>query len=155
MIWPYHTRAPASRNAGLRFFSAGWGEIFTIQETSGTSGTPKVFFSHGMTGGVMRKNSPGFVSQGFLPEDRVVVCASYGMNVGANTMTLAALRIGMTIIPFGKCNFASRVITAYRPTSIVGSVFKLIRLAPRLDSEGSNPKRPRSSGRWQGRELCG
>jgi coenzyme F390 synthetase len=51
-------------------------------------------------------------------------------------MTLAAQRIGMTIIPFGRCDFASRVITAYRPTAIVGSVFKLLRLAQRLEQEG-------------------
>ena len=130
---------PVTQDFG--FLSAGWSEIFTIQETSGTSGTPKSFF---LTWDDWRryaeKYARSFVSQGFLPEDRVVVCASYGMNVGANTMTLAALRIGMTIIPFGKCNFASRVITAYRPTSIVGSVFKLIRLARRLESEGLNPK---------------
>ena len=130
---------PVTQDFG--FLSAGWGEIFTIQETSGTSGTPKSFF---LTWDDWRryaeKYARSFVSQGFLPEDRVVVCASYGMNVGANTMTLAARRIGMTIIPFGKCNFASRVITAYRPTSIVGSVFKLIRLARRLDSEGLDPK---------------
>src|SRR5512136_2388396 len=36
-----------------------------------------------------------FVSQGFGPGDRIVICASYGMNVGANTMTLAARDLGI------------------------------------------------------------
>ncbi|HVP96424.1 coenzyme F390 synthetase [Methanoregula sp.] len=130
---------PVTKDFG--FLSAKWGDVFTIQETSGTSGTPKSFF---LTWDDWRryaeKYARSFVSQGFLPEDRVVVCASYGMNVGANTMTLAARRIGMTIIPFGKCSFTSRVITSYRPTSIVGSVFKLLRLARHLESEGIDPR---------------
>jgi coenzyme F390 synthetase len=125
----------------FEFLSTGWESVFTIQETSGTSGTPKSFFlTWDDWKRYAEKYSRSFVSQGFGPEDRVVVCASYGMNVGANTMTLAAQRIGMTIIPFGKCDFASRVITAYRPTAIVGSIFKLIRLARRLGKEGINPK---------------
>ena len=125
----------------FRFLSADWGDIFTIQETSGTSGTPKSFFlTWDDWKRYAEKYSRSFVSQGFDRKDRVVVCASYGMNVGANTMTLAARGIGMTIIPFGRCDFASRVITAYRPTSIVGSVFKLLRLARRLESEGIDPK---------------
>ena len=121
----------------FQFLSTGWGEVFTIQETSGTSGTPKSFFlTWDDWKRYAEKYSRSFVSQGFGPNDRLIVCASYGMNVGANTMTLAAQRIGMTIIPFGKCDFASRVITAYRPTAIVGSVFKLLRLAQRLENEG-------------------
>jgi coenzyme F390 synthetase len=121
----------------FQFLSTGWGNVFTIQETSGTSGTPKSFFlTWDDWKRYAEKYTRSFMSQGFRPADRVVVCASYGMNVGANTMTLAALRIGMTIIPFGKCDFASRVITAYRPTAIVGSVFKLIRLARRLERDG-------------------
>jgi coenzyme F390 synthetase len=121
----------------FQFLSAGWSNIFTIQETSGTSGTPKSFFlTWDDWKRYAEKYTRSFVSQGFGPEDRVVVCASYGMNVGANTMTLAARTLGMTIIPFGKCDFSSRVITAYRPTAIVGSVFKLIRLARRLEREG-------------------
>lgn len=70
----------------------------------------------------------------------MVVCASYGMNVGANTMTLAAQKIGMTIIPEGKCTFPVRIMKNYEPTGIVGSVFKLMRLARRMESEGLNPK---------------
>ena len=122
---------------GFGFLSTDWKNVFTIQETSGTSGTPKSFFlTWDDWKRYAEKYARSFVSQGFGPEDRVVVCASYGMNVGANTMTLAAQRLGMTIIPFGKCDFAPRVITAYRPTAIVGSVFKLLRLACRLGKEG-------------------
>ncbi|MGB8219615.1 MAG: coenzyme F390 synthetase [Methanoregula sp.] len=122
---------------GFQFLSTGWGDVFTIQETSGTSGTPKSFFlTWDDWKRYAEKYARSFVSQGFDPGDRLVVCASYGMNVGANTMTLAAHGLGMTIIPFGKCDFASRVITAYRPTAIVGSVFKLLRLARRLEQEG-------------------
>jgi coenzyme F390 synthetase len=122
---------------GFQFLSTGWGDVFTIQETSGTSGTPKSFFlTWDDWKRYAEKYARSFVSQGFNPGDRLVVCASYGMNVGANTMTLAAHGFGMTIIPFGKCDFASRVITAYRPTAIVGSVFKLLRLARRLEQEG-------------------
>lgn len=61
------------------------------------------------------------------------------MNVGANTMTLAAREIGMTIIPMGKCTFPSRVIKNYRPTGIVGSVFKLLGLARQLKNENFPP----------------
>ncbi|MDD1674167.1 MAG: coenzyme F390 synthetase, partial [Methanomicrobiales archaeon] len=52
-----------------------------------------------------------------------------------------AQRLGMTIIPFGKCDFARRVISGYRPHAIVGSVFKLLRLARRLEKEGLDPKK--------------
>lgn len=125
----------------FQFLSTSWGDIFTIQETSGTSGTPKSFF---LTWDDWKRHaekySRSFVSQGFGAKDRVVVCASYGMNVGANTMTLAAHHLGMTIIPFGKCDFSSRVITNYRPTAIIGSVFKLLRLANRLITDGIKPE---------------
>jgi phenylacetate-coenzyme A ligase PaaK-like adenylate-forming protein len=121
----------------FQFLSTNWEDIFTIQETSGTSGTPKSFFlTWDDWKRYAEKYARSFVSQGFGSDDRVIVCASYGMNVGANTMTLAAHRLGMTIIPFGKCDFASRAITGYRPTAIVGSVFKLLRLAHRLKQEG-------------------
>jgi len=125
----------------FQFLSTDWKNVFTIQETSGTSGTPKSFFlTWDDWKRYAEKYARSFVSQGFGPADRVVVCASYGMNVGANTMTLAAQRLGMTIIPFGKCDFSSRVITAYRPTAIVGSVFKLLRLYRRLEHEGIRPR---------------
>ncbi len=127
--------------AGFEFLSSDWKNIFTIQETSGTSGTPKSFFlTWDDWKRYAEKYARSFVSQGFGQEDRVVVCASYGMNVGANTMTLAALKLGMTIVPFGKCDFSSRVISAYHPTAIVGSVFKLLRLARRLKREGIRPE---------------
>jgi phenylacetate-coenzyme A ligase PaaK-like adenylate-forming protein len=87
----------------FEFLSAGWSDIFSIQETSGTSGTPKGFF---LTWDDWKRYSEkycrSFVSQGFTKKDRIVVCASYGMNVGANTMTLAAQRIGMGDHPDGK-----------------------------------------------------
>lgn len=124
----------------FEFLSAGWSDIFSIQETSGTSGTPKGFFL--MWDDWKRyaeKYARSFVSQGFSKKDRIVVCASYGMNVGANTMTIAAQRIGMGIIPMGKCSFDSRILRNYRPTAIVGSVFKLLRLYRRLKAEGVTP----------------
>ncbi|WP_440948952.1 coenzyme F390 synthetase [Methanosarcina sp. T3] len=123
------------------FRSVGWEDVFTIHETSGTSGTPKSFFlTWEDWERYAEKYARIFRSQGFGPGDRVVVCASYGMNVGANTMTLAARQLGMSIIPEGKCTFPLRVIEAYRPTSIVGSVFKLLNLARRMQAEGIDPK---------------
>ena len=125
----------------FEFKSTSWGNVFTIHETSGTSGVPKSFF---LTWDDWRtyaeKYARAFVSQNFGAGDKVVVCASYGMNVGANTMTLAAQNIGMTIIPEGKCTFPVRIIKNYRPTGIVGSVFKLLRLARRMESQGMDPK---------------
>ncbi len=125
----------------FEFKSTDWGNVFTIHETSGTSGVPKSFFL--MWDDWQRyaeKYARAFVSQNFGSGDRVVVCASYGMNVGANTMTLAAQKIGMTIIPEGKCTFPVRIIKNYRPTGIVGSVFKLLRLARRMEYEGIKPQ---------------
>lgn len=124
----------------FEFKSTGWKDIFTIHETSGTSGVPKSFFlTWDDWQRYAEKYARAFVSQNFGPGDRVVVCASYGMNVGANTMTLSAQKIGMTIIPEGKCTFPVRIIQNYKPTGIVGSVFKLLRLARRMKSEGIEP----------------
>ncbi len=123
------------------FKSVDWKDVFTIHETSGTSGTPKSFFlTWDDWERYADKYARIFTSQGFGPGDRVVVCASYGMNVGANTMTLAASQIGMAIIPEGKCTFPLRVIKSYRPTGIVGSVFKLLNLARRMRAEGLEPR---------------
>jgi coenzyme F390 synthetase len=125
----------------FEFRSCDWSNIFSIQETSGTSGIPKGFFlTWEDWKRYAEKYCRSFVSQGFTSRDRIVVCASYGMNVGANTMTIAAQRIGMGIIPIGKCSFDSRILKGYRPTSIVGSVFKLLRLGRRLKTEGVKPE---------------
>ncbi|MGB9175222.1 MAG: coenzyme F390 synthetase [Methanoregula sp.] len=123
-----------------KFLSTDWSNVFSIQETSGTSGTPKGFFlTWEDWKRYAEKYCRSFVSQGFTSRDRIVVCASYGMNVGANTMTIAAQRIGMGIIPIGKCSFDSRILKSYRPTSIIGSIFKLLRLVRRLKAEGVKP----------------
>ena len=125
----------------FEFKSIDWNEVYTIHETSGTSGTPKSFFLTGEDWDrYAEKYARSFVSQNFGPGDKVVVCASYGMNVGANTMTIAAQKMGMTIIPEGKCTFPVRIMKNYQPTGIVGSVFKLIRLARRMENEGINPQ---------------
>jgi coenzyme F390 synthetase len=125
----------------FEFLSTSWNNVFSIQETSGTSGTPKGFFlTWDDWKRYAEKYCRSFASQGFTSKDRIVVCASYGMNVGANTMTIAAQRIGMGIIPIGKCSFDSRILKSYRPTSIVGSIFKLVRLGRRLKAEGVRPE---------------
>lgn len=124
------------------FLSAPLEEIFTIHETSGTTGVPKAFFlTWDDWSRYAEKYARTFASQGLGHGDRLVVCTSYGMNVGGNTMTVAAHRLHMTIIPAGKCTFPLRVITSYRPTAIVGSVFKLLRLADRLEAEGIDPRK--------------
>jgi coenzyme F390 synthetase len=125
----------------FEFKSVSWEDIFTIHETSGTSGVPKSYFLTWKDWErFAEKYARAFVSQGISHGDRVIICASYGMNVGANTMTLAARNVGFTIIPTGKCNFPLRVITNYHPTGIVGSVFKLIRLYEKMTSEGIRPE---------------
>jgi coenzyme F390 synthetase len=126
----------------FQFRNIDWSEGFTIHETSGTSGTPKTFFLTWKDWErYAEKYARAFISQGFGSGDRVVICASYGMNVGANTMTLAARKIGMTIIPEGKCNFPLHVIINYRPTGLVGSVFKFLRLARQMSKEKMSPKK--------------
>ncbi len=122
------------------FRSTSWNNIFTIHETSGTSGVPKSFFlTWDDWNRYAIKYARIFTSQGFSDKDRLIICASYGMNVGANTMTLAAQKMHMTIIPTGKCTFPLRLIQSYKPTGIVGSVFKFIRLARRMSAEGLKP----------------
>lgn len=122
------------------FKSVACPDVYTIHETSGTSGVPKSFFlAWDDWKRYAEKYARIFVSQGLKKGDRMAVCASYGMNVGANTMTLAAHRIGFTVIPEGKCSFQVRVIRNYRPTAIVGSVFKLLHLAGRLEESGIKP----------------
>lgn len=127
--------------ADFEFKSVNWKDVYTIHETSGTSGVPKSFF---LTWDDWRRYAEKyariFTSQGFGAGDRVVVCASYGMNVGASTMTLAAHEVGMTIIPEGKCTFPVRVIQSYEPTAIVGSVFKLLHLARRMSEQNMPPE---------------
>ena len=125
----------------FEFKCTDWENIFPIHETSGTSGMPKSFFlTWEDWNRYAEKYARSFVSQNFTRGDRVVVCASYGMNVGANTMTLAAQKIGMAIIPEGRCTFPVRIMENYEPTGIVASVFKLIRLARRMKKEGLNPE---------------
>ncbi len=125
----------------FEFLSAHMDEIYTIHETSGTTGNPKSFFLTWQDWlRYSEKYARIFRSYGISRGDRVIVCASYGMNVGANMMTLAARRTGTTIIPAGKCTFPIRVIRNYRPTVVIGSVFKLIRLARRLEADGIDPK---------------
>jgi len=120
----------------FQFKSIDWSEVFTIHETSGTSGSPKTFFlAWNDWERYAEKYARAFVSQGFGKGDRVVICASYGMNVGANTMTQAARKVGMTVIPEGKCTFPVRVIVNYKPTGLVGSVFKFLKLARELSKE--------------------
>jgi coenzyme F390 synthetase len=125
----------------FNFKSADWKDIFTVHETSGTSGTPKSFFlTREDWNRYADKYARFFLAQGFAAGDRIVVCTAYGMNVGANTMTLAAYKAGITIVPVGKCNFPVRIIKSYMPTGIIGSVFKLLRLGRRMKAEGVDPK---------------
>jgi coenzyme F390 synthetase len=129
---------PMTGDFGFR--TVDWKDVFTVHETSGTSGTPKAFFlTWDDWERYAEKYARCFVSQGFREHDRVVVCASYGMNVGANTMTLAARNLGMAMIPEGKCTFPVRVMESYKPTSIVASAFKLLRLAKRMEENGLKP----------------
>lgn len=130
---------PVTRDFG--FLSVPCADVYTIHETSGTTGVPKAFFlTWDDWEGYAEKYARAFASQGLGHGDRVVVCTSYGMNVGGNTMTLAAERLRMTMIPTGKCTFPSRIISSFRPTAIIGSVFKLLRLADRLEAEGIDPR---------------
>ncbi|MGL6298439.1 MAG: coenzyme F390 synthetase [Methanobacteriaceae archaeon] len=124
----------------FEFKSAKSKYITTIHETSGTTGIPKSFFlTNDDWNRYIEKYSRCFKAQGFNSGDIFVVCASYGMNIGADSMTLAANGLNITTIPEGKCTFPIRVIQNYKPTSIVGSIFKFIRLAHRMNLDGINP----------------
>jgi coenzyme F390 synthetase len=126
--------------ADFFFRSADWEEVFTVHETSGTSGTPKAFFLTWQDyERYAEKYARVFVSQGFSQGDRVVICATFGKNVWANTMTLAARGIGMTVIPEGTCRFPVRFMESYHPTAIVGSLFRLLTLARDLSAGGIRP----------------
>ena len=60
----------------FRFMSTGWEDVFTIHETSGTSGTPKSFFLTWQDWlRYAEKYSRSFVSQGFGKGDRMIMCA--------------------------------------------------------------------------------
>ncbi|MBN1431225.1 MAG: coenzyme F390 synthetase [Methanomicrobiaceae archaeon] len=123
------------------FKSVPWTDVYTIHETSGTSGIPKSFFlTWDDWNRYAEKYARIFKSQGLGKGDRMAVCASYGMNIGANTMTLAAQKTSVTVIPEGKCSFPLRVIRDYRPTIIIGSVFKLLRLAEKMNEGGVKPE---------------
>jgi coenzyme F390 synthetase len=125
----------------FEFRSVPQEQVFTIHETSGTTGIPKsLFLTWEDWQRYAEKYARAFVSQGVGPGDRVVVCASYGMNVGANTMTVAAQRLKFTVIPEGSCTFPTRVIKSYQPTVIIGSIFKLLHLAERMKREGLEPE---------------
>ncbi|MDD1669637.1 MAG: coenzyme F390 synthetase [Methanomicrobiales archaeon] len=122
------------------FRSVGWDKVFTVHETSGTSGPSKAFFlTWEDWERSAEKYARAFVSQGFSRGDRVVICFAYGKNVGANTMTLAARGIGMTIIPQGTCRSPIQAVERYRPTGIVGSVFRFLTLARELSAGGIRP----------------
>lgn len=123
------------------FRSVPWPDVYTIHETSGTSGIPKSFFlTWDDWNRYAEKYARIFKSQDLSKGDKMTVCASYGMNIGANTMTLAAQKTSVTVIPEGKCTFPLRIIRDYRPTVIVGSVFKLLRLAKKMKAGGIDPK---------------
>ena len=78
----------------FEFKSTSWENVFTIHETSGTSGVPKSFFlTWDDWQRYAEKYARAFVSQNFGVGDRVVVCASYGMNVGAVLLKIIVQRV--------------------------------------------------------------
>ncbi|MBZ9570363.1 coenzyme F390 synthetase [Methanobrevibacter sp. TMH8] len=128
-------------NNYFSFKSADDKDIITIHETSGTSGNPKSFFlTKDDWGKYIQKYARTYKSQGFKKGDSLIVCAAYGMNIGADSMSLAAKKLNITTIPEGKCTFPVRIIENYKPTSIVGSIFKFLRLAKRMKENGLNPE---------------
>ncbi|WP_231624082.1 hypothetical protein [Methanobrevibacter arboriphilus] len=89
----------------------------------------------------IEKYARTFKSQGFKSNDYLIVCTSYGMNIGAESMSLAAKKLKITTIPEGKCTFPIRILKNYKPTSIVGSIFKFLRLAERMKENKLDPPR--------------
>lgn len=131
---------PPSTNA-FNFKSADNKSIVSIHETSGTTGTPKSFFlTNNDWDKYIEKYGRAFKSQGFKSNDYLIMCASYGMNIGAESMSLAAKKLNITTIPEGKCTFPIRILKNYKPTSIVGSIFKFLRLANRMKENKLEPK---------------
>lgn len=125
----------------FNFKSAKNKDIVTIHETSGTTGTPKSFFlTENDWEKYIEKYARTFKSQGFKSNDYLIVCTSYGMNIGAESMSLAAKKLKITTIPEGKCTFPIRILKNYKPTSIVGSIFKFLRLAERMKENKLDPQ---------------
>lgn len=116
-------------------------DITTIHETSGTTGIPKSFFlTDDDWAKYIEKYARAFKSQGFEAGESIVVCAAYGMNISADSMSLTAKKLNITAIPEGKCTFPVRIIENYKPTSIVGSIFKFLRLANRMKENHLDPQ---------------
>jgi len=86
------------------------------------------------------KYARSFVSQGFGPEDRVLFCASYGMNVGAKYHDPCSPASGDDHHPVWQMRLFITVISKLSPDGDRWSVFKLLRLYRRLEHEGIKPK---------------
>ena len=114
----------------FRFLSTLPGTSSRSRRRAGRAGHPRVSSSRGMTGRGMQGNMPGVLCRrGSVlgPGGRVCLVRH---ERGCEHHDSCSRKIGMTIIPFGRCDFASRAITAYRPTAIVGSVFDFSARAP-------------------------
>jgi len=80
--------------ADFQFLSADWKNVFTIQETSGTSGTPKSFFlAWEDWKRYAEKYSRSFTSQGFGAGDRVVQRWCYSW-AGGHVRGVDLFRVG-------------------------------------------------------------
>jgi hypothetical protein len=131
--------SPADR--GVLLQERPWEAVFTVNETRDERDPEEFLLTWEDWERYAEKYARIFVSQGFEPGDRVVVCTSYGMNVGANTMTLAAVTSGWRSSRRGSAP-SCRVMANYRPTAVIGSVFKLLRLARRMEAEGIRRRKP-------------